>query len=94
MRKTSPNEVLVVALDLLADLDRPAGREAALLASSAKLGSLQPRNAHALRLCAAAALAAAVATKLKDPATLLVPEVRSALEGLNPAWRSQMTILG
>jgi len=58
VRKTSPNEVLVVALDLLADLDRPAGREAALLASSAKLASLQPRNADALRLCAAAAMAA------------------------------------
>ncbi|NTV75978.1 MAG: MFS transporter, partial [Holophaga sp.] len=39
-------------------------------------------------------LAAAVATRLKDPATLQVPEVRSALEGLNHAWRSQMTILG
>lgn len=58
VRKTSPNEVLVVALDLLADLDRPAGREAALLASSTKLASLEPRNADALRLCAAAALAA------------------------------------
>jgi MFS family permease len=39
-------------------------------------------------------LAAAVAARLKDPATLAVPEVRAALDGLNHAWRSQMTILG
>jgi hypothetical protein len=58
VRKTSPNEPLVVALDLLADLDHPAGHEATLLASSARLASLQPRNADALRLCVAASLAA------------------------------------
>jgi MFS family permease len=39
-------------------------------------------------------LAAAVAAKLKDPAVLALPEVRSAVDALNHAWRSEMTILG
>ena len=39
-------------------------------------------------------LAAAIAAKLKDPAALAVPEVHSALDSLNHAWRSEMTLLG
>jgi OFA family oxalate/formate antiporter-like MFS transporter len=40
------------------------------------------------------ALALAVAAKLQDPATMLVPGVKSALALLETAWRTQMTILG
>lgn len=39
-------------------------------------------------------LALAVAAKLQDPATLLVPGVQEALALLETAWRTQMTILG
>jgi len=39
-------------------------------------------------------LAAAIATRLKDPAVLARPEVHSALDALNHAWRSEMTLLG
>lgn len=38
--------------------------------------------------------ALAVATKLQDPATRLVPGVKQALGLLETAWRTQMTILG
>ena len=39
-------------------------------------------------------LAAAIAAKLKDPAVLAMPQVHSAIDALNHAWRSEMTILG
>jgi len=39
-------------------------------------------------------LALAVAAKLQEPATLLVPGVKEALGLLETAWRTQMTILG
>ena len=39
-------------------------------------------------------LALAVAAKLQEPATLLVPGVKQALALLEQAWRTQMTILG
>ena len=39
-------------------------------------------------------LAAAIAGKLKEPATLADAGVKEALQGLEHAWRTQMTILG
>jgi predicted MFS family arabinose efflux permease len=39
-------------------------------------------------------LALAVAARLKDPAILALPDVKTALQGLEQAWRFQMTILG
>ena len=39
-------------------------------------------------------LALAVAAKLQEPATMLVPGVKQALALLEQAWRTQMTILG
>ncbi|HWQ08775.1 MAG TPA: MFS transporter, partial [Holophaga sp.] len=40
------------------------------------------------------ALATAIAAKLKEPATLANASVKEALDGLNSAWRNEMTILG
>jgi hypothetical protein len=57
-RKTSPNEPLLLALDLLAALDQPGGQEASLQEAAARLAALQPRNREALSLCAAAYVAA------------------------------------
>jgi MFS family permease len=54
------------------------------------LQSLIP-NASAL---AGRELAIAMAAKLKEPATLLNPAVNEAIQALDHAWRSQMTILG
>jgi hypothetical protein len=56
-RKTSPNEPLLLALDLLAALDEPAGKEAQLQEAAARLAALLPRNPEALSLSAAAYLA-------------------------------------
>jgi|GEM_PF-4202920 len=56
-RKTSPNEPLLLALDILAALDQPAGKEAQIQEAAAKLSALLPRNPGALSLCAAAYLA-------------------------------------
>jgi OFA family oxalate/formate antiporter-like MFS transporter len=39
-------------------------------------------------------MAVAMAAKLKEPATLLNPAVHDAIQSLDHAWRSQMTILG
>jgi hypothetical protein len=58
VRKTSPNEPLLLALDLLAALDQPGGQEAQLQEAAARLAALQPRNQEALSLSAAAYLAA------------------------------------
>ena len=58
VRKTSPNEPLLIGLDLLAALDHPAGKEAQIQEGAARLSALMPRNPDALSLCAAAYLAA------------------------------------
>ena len=39
-------------------------------------------------------MAMAMAAKLKEPTTLLNPAVREAIQALDHAWRTQMTILG
>ncbi|MEI7435360.1 MAG: MFS transporter [bacterium] len=39
-------------------------------------------------------MAVAMAAKLKEPVTLLNPAVKDAIQALDLAWRSQMTILG
>ncbi len=57
-RKTSPNEPLLLALDILTALDQPAGKEAQLQEAAARLAALMPRNHQALSLSAAAYLAA------------------------------------
>jgi hypothetical protein len=58
LRKASPNEPLLQALDLLGALEKPAGQEALLQEAAARLAALLPRNPEALSLCAAAYLAA------------------------------------
>jgi hypothetical protein len=58
VRKTSPNEPLLVALDILAALDQPAGKEKPLRDAAARLSALRPRSQGALSISAAAYLAA------------------------------------
>ncbi|BDU75960.1 MFS transporter [Mesoterricola sediminis] len=65
-----------------------------LSASQAKLdGAIKPLIENAAAL-APKELAVAIAGKLKDPAVLAMPDVQSAIHGLDHAWRTQMTILG
>jgi hypothetical protein len=58
VRKTGPNEPLLLALDILAALDQPAGKEKQLQDAASKLSALRPRSQEALSLSAAAYLAA------------------------------------
>ena len=58
VRKTGPNEPLLLALDILAALDQPAGKEKQLLDAAARLSALRPRSQEALSLAAAAYVAA------------------------------------
>ncbi|MEI6810177.1 MAG: MFS transporter [bacterium] len=74
---------------VLAQLVKPA-----LSASQAKLDqAIRPlvENSTAMD---PGQLAQAIATKLKVPSILAMPEVKDALLGLEHAWRFQMTILG
>ncbi len=65
-----------------------------LSASQAKLdGAIRPLVEGGAAM-APKQLALAVAAKLKDPSVLALPDVKSALQGLEHAWRYQMTILG
>jgi hypothetical protein len=56
VKKSSPNEPLLLALEILESIDQPKGKEAQLQVAAATLSSLVPRNANVISLCAAAFL--------------------------------------
>jgi MFS family permease len=65
-----------------------------LSASQAKLdGAIRPLIEGGAAM-APRPLALAIGARLKDPAVLALPDVKAALQGLEQAWRHQMTILG
>ena len=57
VRRSSPDEPILLGLDLLEALNRPAGKEARIQETAARLAALVPRNPDALSLCAGAYLA-------------------------------------